>query len=319
MEFVVSAPGKIILFGEHAVVYGKTAIASCISLRTKGHFTVTPFAAAPTDETVVLRARLQELDIDTQITYAQIRSLDGSLQTDVDQPPSQELLAQVKNVYSSFNNSMEVLLFLYAALKHLSKKEISEELTMSFDSELPLGAGLGSSAAFSVVAAAGLLKYFGLCAGENSSEDDGASALDKINSWAFLAERIFHANPSGVDNAVSTYGHAIVFANRRTAVTEMPSLNIMLVNTCIPRNTKTLVQGVRVRFDSHSKTMSHILDAIDLIGIECVDLFSKSSETLSFFHHDMCMNIYPNLKECWARLAIYIIFAKSFVLETIAI
>uniref|UniRef100_A0A915IHM8 Mevalonate kinase n=1 Tax=Romanomermis culicivorax TaxID=13658 RepID=A0A915IHM8_ROMCU len=30
----LSAPGKIILFGEHAVVYGKTAVAGSIDLRT---------------------------------------------------------------------------------------------------------------------------------------------------------------------------------------------------------------------------------------------------------------------------------------------
>lgn len=76
-------------------------------------------------------------------------------------------------------------------------------------SELPLGSGLGSSAAFCVALSAALLALSGTVDVDREhrgwivyKEDE----LDLLNKWAFEGEKIIHGKPSGIDNTVSTYG-----------------------------------------------------------------------------------------------------------------
>lgn len=80
-------------------------------------------------------------------------------------------------------------------------------MTIQVCSNLPVGAGLGSSASYSVCLATGLLLALGHIS--LPDENDRASALsaaELINQWAFQAEKVIQGNPSGIDNAVSTFG-----------------------------------------------------------------------------------------------------------------
>merc|ERR1712241_742241 len=106
-------------------------------------------------------------------------------------------------------------------------------LQIKVESEIPLGAGLGSSAALSVCLAAGLYatKY-------PKIED---SMLDEICKYAFISEKILHGQPSGIDNTVSTYGGFIHFKQGQLKSMLDPSkstnfsLRILLVNTKVSR------------------------------------------------------------------------------------
>lgn len=80
---------------------------------------------------------------------------------------------------------------------------------MVVTSELPLGAGLGSSASFCVAMSAALLALsdsVSLDMGHQGWLKFGDTELDLLNKWAFEGEKIIHGKPSGIDNTVSTYG-----------------------------------------------------------------------------------------------------------------
>lgn len=66
------------------------------------------------------------------------------------------------------------------------------------DSDVPVGANLGSSAAVGVAYVAALGKFLGV-----------DFSLTELNSMAFEVEKYFHLTPSGGDNTVSVYGGAI--------------------------------------------------------------------------------------------------------------
>ena len=93
-------------------------------------------------------------------------------------------------------------------------------------SSLPIGAGLGSSASFSACAASTILLFHKrinapplpppLSNEHVHVSHQGRRAIppataEEINRWAFIAEKVLHGNPSGVDNSVAVFGGALAY------------------------------------------------------------------------------------------------------------
>ncbi|XP_055861558.1 mevalonate kinase-like [Biomphalaria glabrata] len=280
-EIHVSAPGKLILHGEHAVVYGKAAIAAALNLRSHLQLKQT------TDGN--LQLELPDVGISVQFALASLESISfsGSLE---DQSHSDEDILVIKNFAGIDVNSCEpkhlaIVSFLYVFCSIFKNKSQWPSLRVHFKSDLPVGAGLGSSAAFSVSLSAALLQLAGHI--DSLKLADGITSWsneDKIviNKWGFICEKIIHGRPSGIDNSISTYGGALKMQNGQiTHLEKMPQLSVMLVNTKVPRSTMVLVAGVRQKYNLYQDVMEPILNSVEAITKRAENIYQECSTNIT--------------------------------------
>ena len=185
------ACGKLILSGEHAVVYGQPAIAIPVS---RG-----------------VRVFLEKFDGPTHM------------------PEADETLQR-------------------ALLSILPP----EGLKVQMSSNLPLGRGMGSSAALAVACLRALAQM--------SHEE---LSFEAAFARAFAMERVFHGNPSGVDHAVSASGQAILYqkGHDKPIIEQLsiPKLALVVMDTGQTGDTGKMVAKVR-------QGMGHKLGIINAIG-----------------------------------------------------
>ena len=125
------------------------------------------------------------------------------------------------------------------------------------ESDIPVGFGLGSSAAFCVALTGALAKAAGQ-----------PLELEALNEHAHELERIVHGNPSGIDNTVATFGAALEY--RRGAdprhLEVPPSLRLVVASSGAPGSTKEAVAGVgRMREEDPSAFGEILAAASDVI------------------------------------------------------
>jgi len=206
-----SAPGKVILSGEHAVIYGKPAIVTAINRR---------------------------------LTFKIFEK--NSPQKD------------------------KIILYISEIVKNYLKKENISFKNTNFDykiiSSIPIGRGLGSSAALSVAATAAFLEFY--------SKRKFSRVI--INSLAYEVEKYFHKNSSGVDVAVSCFGGLIFYRKEFEFIKSISlinikikkniSENILLIDSGKPEETTAeMINNINNKYKNKSQSLDSILNKLEKV------------------------------------------------------
>ncbi|EPS72262.1 mevalonate kinase [Genlisea aurea] len=281
MEVRARAPGKIILAGEHAVVHGSAAVAAAIDLYTY----VSLRFPTPEDNDEELKLHLKDMGLEFSWPVGKIKETMPELGGVPGSIPSYSLEAMkaiaslveeqsIPEDNTGLISGISAFLWLYTSIH--GNKPAKAVVT----SELPLGSGLGSSAAFCVALSAALLSLSSdsvkLDFNHQGWQVLGKSELELVNKWAFEGEKIIHGKPSGIDNTVSTYGNMIKFKSGELThiKTNMP-VKMLITNTKVGRNTKSLVAGVSKRALKHPIAMVSIFNAVDSISNELSEIIQS--------------------------------------------
>lgn len=246
----VSAPGKLILAGEHAVVYGRPALIAAIDLRLYAHL-----SALEADGVVL---DLPGLRHEASLTWREVRDYTRAARerwTAYSECPGPETFTKLRG-----DDPAHVVKIALGETVEQLGAEPSHGLRLRIASELPLGSGFGSSAATAVAVIAGTLSLL-----------ERPVDLAEVERLALQVERRQHGHPSGVDGATILRGGVLWARRREPAGLDVEPLSvrspllsrIRVYDTGTPAEpTGAVVAAVRRRREEDPGRLEAVLDRI---------------------------------------------------------
>ena len=218
-----TAPGKIILFGEHFVVHGTHAVVCAINKRVS--------VTSETNDTAAI-------SIESSLGKAAI-----------------PITEDVDTVEKKFRP------FFFIAKEVISDHNFKNGINIKIESDIPIGAGLGSSSACCVAGAASISNLF--------SKPDISQILD----MSIDAERTIFPKTSGADCTVSALGGIIEYqkeSDTKSIKTEH-DFDFVVVNSQKMHNTDAVVSRVNQFKEKNEDAFSELCKEEDNLILKAVD------------------------------------------------
>lgn len=207
------APGKLILSGEHAVVYGRPALAMAIDLCAESVITGNTGEGVSFD--------LVNYDLRRSYTLRALRAFRDRLMKNYRQFLNGDL-----TIRDVLYKPVDLFQFAFIiALDGLHLK-LTHGLNIQCVSAIPIGCGLGSSAATILSTLRAVGHYFRV-----------EFKPEWYMEYSLEAEKLQHGYPSGIDSYVSLYGGCSRFQAGKARAVPLPRYSMHLVQTGEPAST----------------------------------------------------------------------------------
>jgi mevalonate kinase len=235
---VATAPGKAIIFGEHAVVYGRPAIAVPV---TDVQATAEIIAGEPGSGLWLVAADLPAPDGAPGGHRYRLR----------DAPADDPLRAIVDLALDAFLRNSAFT--GYAEPADAGNHSIEPNLLITVTSTIPIARGLGSGAAVATAMARAIARYFG-----------GSPQPGEISRLVYEVEKLHHGTPSGIDNTVISYEQPVFFVRGEGIVRLSVGavLSLVIADTGVASSTREVVGDLRRRWQAQPEYYEGLFDEI---------------------------------------------------------
>lgn len=196
------APGKIIVSGEHAVVYGQPAIAMAINK----YITV---SVKPD-----IDISIHFLDMQFHYDCNEVAEICQKIQKRY-----QEYLQQQRPIQQVLHHPGELLLLI------LNQYPLQTGLRLTIESELAIGCGMGASAALINATLLALNDFF-----------TQTKTAEQLYQTALNIEHHQHGHSSGLDIAMSLFGGALYVVNQQRQAFALQTDYFFVINSGAPQS-----------------------------------------------------------------------------------